>query len=123
MIEHFVHPTSPLSNIPQKRPKLSFFQVIHISFVGVSFSLVVHLPISRIMVSILDPVEQVIDEIKQIKRNDEHLELLAEMNELMIDEYWVELKTKLSNQNKGKKRHSGWTKPGSMYNDGFQWFL
>ena len=87
-------------------PELPFLQIIQIPFICVGFSFKGDSFVGKITVFKFEKPVVIFDDIKNIKENNEHFELLSQMNFFVIDKYFIFLIFGFPNEDKGKKSNA-----------------
>ncbi len=102
MISKSQTPTFTLQIFPEV-PEFSFFEIIHAVFVGVSFSFKGDSSISHITVFQFEKPVIIFNNIENIEENNEHFQLLPQMDFFVIDQYIIFLIFGFPNEDKGKE--------------------
>jgi hypothetical protein len=70
---------------------------------GIGFLLKADLPVGLEVTSAFEPTYPILQQVAEVKRNDQQLSLLPEMDVFMIDQYWIFPISSIPDKDKGIK--------------------
>jgi hypothetical protein len=72
--------------------RFSLMEIVEILVVCVSLELKAYMEICLMVIFVLEPIQQVMEQVQEVKRQDQQFQLLPEMNFFMINDQGVEFK-------------------------------
>ena len=92
-----------LFKIFSEAPEFSFSEIIQVIFIGIGFPFKRDSSVSQIAVLKFEEPIIVLNNIEDVKENDEHFQLLTQMDFFVIDQYIIFLIFGFPNEDKGKE--------------------
>lgn len=77
------------SDVSEPGPYPSSSEVIEVHFLGIGLAFEDNVPVCTVMSPVAEDIDTIIEEIKKIKRDNKHFELLAEMYTLVIHQGFI----------------------------------
>ncbi|MBO9690079.1 MAG: hypothetical protein J7550_00275 [Chryseobacterium sp.] len=100
------HSSFIISKVFPEVPEFSFSEIIQVVFIRVSFSFKRNSSVSQVTIFEFEEPIIVFDNIKDVKENDEHFQLLPQMDFFVIDQYIIFLIFGFPNEDKGKESNA-----------------
>jgi len=95
---------SSFNSVSPKSPERSIFKIGQILLVVEGFAFKTYVAVSFVMITVLEPANQILDSIPEIEWQNAQFGLLPQMNSLVVEQ--GRNRVRFSHQNERKQRHT-----------------